>query len=115
MFKYYYKFSGQSDNFGSPESSPKIVKSLTNLIFFRFKTPFVGTLNLRQETSERVQKELIQSDHPVPRKHPKSGPWTTILKIPNIEHVLDVFSGLGGPIKLIPFGAVRASHDASLE
>ena len=51
----------------------------------------MGTLNLRQESPEQLEKELIQSDQPVPRKRPKSGPWAIILNIPNIEHVLDVF------------------------
>ena len=101
--------------FWSPESGPKIYKSLTKFNFFHSKTPFVGTLKLRQETPEKHKKELIQSDHQVPRKRPKRGPWTIILKIPNMEHFLDVFSVQGDRIELIPFCAVQASPDATLE
>ena len=68
------------------------------------------------EVDNPLQNPSIFSstDYPVPRKRPKSGPWVIILNIPNIEHVLDVFSVLSGRIELIPFGAVQVSPDTIL-
>ena len=64
---------------------------------------------------EQLEKELVQSLHPVLKKHPKSGPWAIILNISNNEHILYILSVMGGRIGLIPFGAVQASHAKSLE
>ena len=64
---------------------------------------------------EQLVKELVQSHHPVLKKHPKSGPWAIILNISNNEHILYILSVMGGRIGLIPFGAVQASHAKSLE
>ena len=91
----------------------KILNKLEETI--HSKTPFVGTLKLRQETPEQHQKDLIQSDHPVPRKRPKRAPYWGFSKWWLTDHILDVFSGLGGRIELIPSWAVYTSPDASLE
>ena len=75
----------------------------------------MGTLKLRQEKPEQYKRELIQFDHRVLWKRPKCGPWAIILKITNMEHVLDIFSVLCDQIELIPLFDVQASHDAILE
>ena len=62
-----------------------------------------------------MQKESAQSDHPDLRKRPKTDDLTDIQNMSNIRHIMDVFSALSDPIKLIPFSLSQAFLDTSLE
>ena len=69
----------------------------------------VGTLNLCLETPGTMQKESAQSDHPVQRKLPKCSEILGYFETTKSDHILDVFSGQGGQIELIPFALCQAS------
>jgi hypothetical protein len=62
-----------------------------------------------------MQKESAQSDQPARRKRPKCGPILLFQNIPIFMNVLDVFSGEGDQMELIPFALCQASQDTSLE
>ena len=62
-----------------------------------------------------MQKESAQSDHPARRKRPKCGPILLFQNIQIFMNVLDVFSGQGDLIELIPCALCQASRDTSLE
>jgi hypothetical protein len=63
----------------------------------------VGTLNLYLRMPGTMQRESAQSDHPGRRKRQKCGPILLFQNIPIFMNVLDVFSGLGDRMELIPF------------
>ena len=75
----------------------------------------VGTLNLYLRMPGTMQKESAQSDHPARRKRPKCGPILLFQNIQIFMNVLDVFSGQGDLIELIPCALCQASRDTSLE
>ena len=56
-----------------------------------------------------MQKQSAQSDHPAGRKLPKC------TKSAKSDHILDIFSGQGAQIELIPFALFQASPDRSSE
>ena len=75
----------------------------------------VGTLNLYLRMPGTIQKESAQSDHPARRKRTKCGPILFFKNIPIFINALDVFSGQGDRMELIPFALCQASRDTSLE
>jgi hypothetical protein len=75
----------------------------------------VGILNLYLRMPGTLQKESAQSDHPAWRKRSKRGPILLFQNIPIFMYVLDVFSGQGNRMELIPFALCQASRDTSLE
>ena len=58
-----------------------------------------------------MQKESAQSDHPARRKRPKCGPILLFQNIQIFMNVLDVFSGQGDLIELIPCALCQASRE----
>ena len=69
----------------------------------------MGTLNLCQKMSDKMQKDSGQSDHSILRKRPKCGEnWP-------FWAILDVFSGWNDQIDLNPFASCQASSGTSLE
>ena len=85
-------------------------------VFLSFsKTHVAGTLNLYLRTSDSMQKELAQSDHPVLRKRPKTDDLTNIQNVSTFRHIMNVFSVLSYPIELIPFALSQTFWDTSLE
>jgi hypothetical protein len=66
-----------------------------------------------------MQKESARLDHPAGRKRPKRaeilGYFSIFTNQQKSAHILDVFSGKGDRIELIPFELFQASPDTSLE
>ena len=79
----------------------------------------MGSLNLCRMEPDSMQKESVQSDHPVRRKRPKRaeilGYFDVGPKISKSDHILDVFSRQSGRIELIPFALSQAPCDTSLD
>jgi hypothetical protein len=75
----------------------------------------VGTLNLCLETPGTMQKKSGQSGYPVERKRPTHSKFWGYFEITKSDHVLEVFSGHGDLIELIPFALCQASQYTSLE
>ena len=69
----------------------------------------MGTLNLCQKMSDKMQKDSGQSDHSILRKRLKCGENWPFLDI------LDVFSRLDECMDLKPFESCKASSGTSLE
>ena len=69
----------------------------------------MGTLNLCQKMSDKMQNDSGQSDHSIRRKRPKYGEnWP-------FWNILDVFSRLDECMDLNPFASCHASSGTSLE
>jgi hypothetical protein len=75
----------------------------------------VGILNFCLEMPGTMQKKLGQSDHPVERKRPKHSKFRGYFETTKLDHVLEVFSGHGDRIELIPFALCQATQYTSLE
>ena len=69
----------------------------------------MGTLNLCQKMSDKMQKDSCQSDYSILRKLPKCGEnWP-------FWDIFDVFSRLDECMDLKPFASCQASSGTSLE
>ena len=64
---------------------------------------------------DAMKKKSAQSDSSALRKRPKTDDLRDILIMSTFWHIMDVFSALSFPIKLIPFALHQASWDTSLE
>ena len=69
----------------------------------------MGTPNLCQKMSDKMQNELGHLDRSILRKCPKTP------KMVNFDHILDNLSELSDQNDLIPFEYCQASFDTSLE
>ena len=108
------KFSKKGES--ASTGPPKILLAPLRVQISKFSELYdVGTLNLCLRMPGTMQKESAQSDHPARRKRPKCGPILLFQNIQIFMNVLDVFSGQGDLIELIPCALCQASRDTSLE
>ena len=82
---------------------------------FRIRKICCGYSKLVSRDAWNTQKGIRLIRSPSPEKTSKTCSVSIVLKMSNLFHVLDVFSGLCSRINLIPFPVFQASCDTSLE
>ena len=93
----------------------KMAKMLKYDHIFRIRKICCGYSKLVSRDAWNTQKGIRLIRLPSPEKTSKTCSVSIVLKMSNLFHVLDVFSGLWRRINLIPFPVFQASRGTSLE